>query len=345
MLSLCDLDDELLCCAFRSLSAHEMARVACARAGWGALVTRVAEEQLRLRRTQLPAGQGAWPCWLRSLAALQLLECLVGPMPTRTWRDEFPALRAEESRRSAQLNADDASQYFTDESDYMPGSVFALDSFLQEDYAKDAVQAKVAAGWAAADAVAFEATNESDLAFAPSLRERQDRFAATLHTRCGIASRLAGDAAVPQERLFGMIDGVDGLAHGDAAWAVGRMLECGVGGSFTTSCEISCVQGTQFRDEAGCSFFDHDTQSWQFWDSAIVAVRSSPPDSSGFHAPIFDPVTIQRRTRAYAVQNPVSWWVPALSRITIEEVHAPGEWQVRGLRVRQRLFVVSISFG
>ena len=53
----------------------------------------------------------------------------------------------------------------------------------------------------------------------------------------------------------------------------------------------------------------------------------------------------QRRTRAHRAQNPNEWWAPPLTRVTTEAVHEPGEWQVRGLHVQQRLFVVSISFG
>ena len=37
--------------------------------------------------------------------------------------------------------------------------------------------------------------------------------------------------------------------------------------------------------------------------------------------------------------------LPPCATVTLLAVHEPGEWEVGGIRVRQRLFVVSVSFG
>lgn len=341
-----DLDDELLCYTFHLLDAHDMARVVCARSGWGVLVIRVAEELLRQRR-QLRPGHGECPCWLRSLATLQMLEGAVGPMPTtRTWRDEYPSLRADVGRRNNELHGD-VEWLFTEEEDYVPGAIAAIDSFLEE--RNDAILAKVDSGWTIAEAEAREGINCADLALTPSLRERDGRYAATLHTSVALASELArrgGDPAAPH-MLYCAMDGTDGLVEGDAAWAAEELLARGIGGSFTSMCAVECMSDEIFRTAAGIHFYDGELAAWQVWDSAVLAIRCSPPNAEGYHTPIFNPIASdrQRRTRAHRAQNPNEWWAPPLTRVTTEAVHEPGEWQVRGLHVQQRVFVVSISFG
>ena len=65
-------------------------------------------------------------------------------------------------------------------------------------------------------------------------------------------------------------------------------------------------------------------------DSDVVCFRSAPADADGYHSLI--------RTRG------ASYQMPPLATVTLESVQQPGEWEVEGGKVQQRLFTVSVSF-
>ena len=75
-------------------------------------------------------------------------------------------------------------------------------------------------------------------------------------------------------------------------------------------------------------------------DSDLLAIRSAPADVVGYHAPF--------RWREYDEDGTCDcefWVLPEYATLTLEEVHEPGEWLVRGLAVQRRLFVASMSYG
>ena len=65
-------------------------------------------------------------------------------------------------------------------------------------------------------------------------------------------------------------------------------------------------------------------------NSDVVCFRSAPADADGYHSLIQD--------------TEDSYELPPLATVTLERVQQPGEWEVCGQRVRQRLFTVSVSF-
>ena len=61
-----------------------------------------------------------------------------------------------------------------------------------------------------------------------------------------------------------------------------------------------------------------------------MCFRSAPADADGYHS------LIQTRADRYEI--------PPLATVTLEKVQQPGEWEVCGHKVQQRLFTVSVSY-
>ena len=62
----------------------------------------------------------------------------------------------------------------------------------------------------------------------------------------------------------------------------------------------------------------------------MVCFRSAAADADGLHSLV--------RTSGG------SYVLPPLATVTLESVQEAGEWEVRGLRVQRRLFVVHVTY-
>ena len=71
-------------------------------------------------------------------------------------------------------------------------------------------------------------------------------------------------------------------------------------------------------------------ETFELIESDVVCFRSAPADADGYHS------LIQTDWTQYAL--------PPLATVTLERVQQPGEWEVCGQRVRQRLFTVSVTY-
>ena len=59
--------------------------------------------------------------------------------------------------------------------------------------------------------------------------------------------------------------------------------------------------------------------------------RSAPADADGFHT--------------FIPWNRMGdHYLPPMATVTLEKIDEPGEWEVRGLRVKRRLYTVSASY-
>ena len=70
--------------------------------------------------------------------------------------------------------------------------------------------------------------------------------------------------------------------------------------------------------------------SYELQDSDVVCFRSAAANADGYHSLI--------RT------TDTRYEMPPLATVTLESVQQPGEWEVCGHKVMQRLFTVSVSY-
>ena len=78
-----------------------------------------------------------------------------------------------------------------------------------------------------------------------------------------------------------------------------------------------------------CSLKDA-TETFELQESDVVCFRSAAADADGLHS------LVQVGGGAYAL--------PPRATVTLESVQEAGEWEVRGLRVQRRLFVVRVTY-
>ena len=90
-----------------------------------------------------------------------------------------------------------------------------------------------------------------------------------------------------------------------------------------------------FRDKSDLSAFAVGVNTggkitFELQDSDVVCLRSAAADADGYHS------LIQTAGAGYEM--------PPLATVTLEKVQQPGEWEVRGLKVQQRLFTVRVAY-
>ena len=84
-----------------------------------------------------------------------------------------------------------------------------------------------------------------------------------------------------------------------------------------------------FPDESGIRL--GTTKGYTLIDSDIVCFRSAPADADGLHTLI-------------PWDGRGTFKLPPMATVTLEKIDEPGEWEVRGLRVKRRLYTVSVSY-
>ena len=360
-LSIGELPSELIFCTLHHLDAAELREAAAVCAAWRECVDAVAAERLRHLR---PHYGDECPCWLRSLAALEMLLRLVGPAPTdRTWRAEYRKLHLtaaqldHEKWRHLDAAAPAWSPEWTDgfEDDGPEG----LHQFL----AIDDWQPAIKYGWSEEDArmLSHLGGEEEGQVLTNSLLRGEADYAATLHAslraHVDAARRDASAGRVVGPRYI-TLTGFLGVASTEPAWRLLPGLAIG---------EQMLVAGqTSFREPLAC-FFPEDggarghcqgmcreklqandeewTDTWYAYElqhSDILEVVSAPPDRSGYHALVHDFFEDEEDVER---GDQHGWTMPVLSSVTLLRVREPGEWSVRGLSVQRRCYTVSFSFG
>ena len=307
--------------------AAMLPRASCVCVLWHGLTAGAAEERLRRRRPWL-ATEARCPCWVRSLATLEMqLEGSVGASPSgRTWEDENVALREEA-----------CVQWWT--------------ITLAEVVAHSWVRTKIAAGWDAQHARALAGLHGLHAPLGAASRERSGRFAASARASldASFATAVRPERGPSPAALYANLEGEDGLAAVEPAWLPNRLAALGVGGTFVTSAAIDAKAPLRclFRDDCGWyaytarDAFEGD-DAFELQDSDLVCFASAPDGARGYRALLLEP-----RTDA---EDDV-YLLPPYARVTLERIEAAGEWAVQladapeRRRPRRRLFTVSVDFG
>ena len=315
---------------------------------WLTVVDEVAERRLRARRPGLPPGSTAWPCWLRSVATIEQIEAAVGPKPDRSWRDEYVALQQAADRA---FNKEPFPEM------YEPGGDRSLSAELE--FGAGDIAAAIQAGYSTDDAEAMCATQGASAStiLAQKWNAHSTEFAATTHRlrevylEAAIRAWSGGKTQPPLYVHLGKgaptdnIGEHDGLIEFDPAWEgitssdIGDRIEiAGCVGA------LEAIEGVLV--EAGFRTSSADTMDspeiWHVEDSDVVCfLPSRPPDRGGYHALVHEP---SDPTSMFATDASM-WGIQGPLTVTLEAISEPGEWQVRGLSVRRRLYSVSVSHG
>lgn len=355
-LTLTSLPAEIHIDILRWCAAADLRRAACVCSEWKQAVLNTAEARLRSVRPEYPPGSDASPCWLRSLAAVELLTTRIGPLPTsRNWRSEYVPLQVAAAKlRLGERWADEMAADFEPD-----GPLSFTNQILHEPQRQQLVEA----GWSGddADLLTHLAGEEENVVLMQSFVLRSSVFAASMHS----ALRAYTDAArrnahcdeVPSPKYY-FLRGEGGLVSIDPAWELLDSLHVGdelfVAGGAWARAPLPWF----FPDESGmckevlCStdpnWADLDATYYQYepMDSDIVCFLSGPPDMTGYHALIQD--SIGDETDPNADQD--GWSAPMLSTFKLVSIREAGKWHLdtgrnQRLFVRRRLFTVSVSYG
>lgn len=198
-----------------------------------------------------------------------------------------------------------------------------------------AVNACVASGvWSREHAEAFfTASSVLTAPLAASIHDRSDRYAATAHVVCealALQAKQRPHYTYTHAPHYTNLTGDLGLAT-DPAWLTLLQPEAEPGLSFTTDgLTRALADEAAFPNDKGLHR-NLSIDGCTLQDSDVVCFQSAPSDAEGHHSLLPVPFCHSR-------------FLPPLATVTLESVQAPGEWEVRGLRVKQRLFTVSVSF-
>lgn len=368
-MSACDLAGCSACCCAWSEAAKGAARDLLSAALGTAL------------GTELPSP----PSWARALHGLSLLTALTGPRPARTWQDEWQALRMDQAWRlaaakgRAQVHEESVVRARSAiDAAFAEGGRLSIGVESSSAYAA-AIGWKRAHGWPSDEAVAATLLSSAAAsALSHALHESRRAYAASQHvlwlanerqawarrqvapltyanltgefglltddpawmalTPSGPSAALDGDeevdelaVAVDSSRLGGVDEAPCLGSDAPARRRILRLQTRGVAmamvandASFPTGAAYCCPVSVGAPD--GSAQIVYEPQN-----SDVVCFRSAPPDRSGCHSLLETDAGVFR--------------LPALATVTLEAVHAPGEWRANGHAVQRRCLVVSVSYG
>lgn len=348
------LPSELLGCIASFVSAKALCRLACTDSLWRAAVDAAAECRVRAY-LQTTLRLRASPCWLRSLAQIERLTAAVGPRPVRGWRSEWHALKMA----AAQLRAEeegrvwDAEWHATEYADDGPQCMarqMELGEFQQLVHAPE-----LHGCWddEAARYISCTGGGEESRVLRAAFRNLEVKYAALQHASLSAYSSaacvIAQQGLAPPPPVYATLTGPpdEGLAQFDDAWL--GLPDLAVGAEFRAAGSARLADARYFPDDLGMYYgdviptgpqMDDYEIEWKLVDSDVVRFVSRPADRHGYHALLQDLVDHGSDGSCDA-----SWSVPHDSLVRLEAISEAGEWTVRGLRVRRRLYTVSISFG
>ena len=308
----------------------------------------------------LRLGQTCLALWaklkdVRAEAEARRIELHIGRRPSnRSWRDEWPdanlevrmqVLRAAYSDVYGQeaIAGMDAVVSPIIHASFSPGGESSVDRKILS-YASS-IQWKIDQGWTRPHAELYQLVDTNlKAAIGASVQQRSQRYAASIYgllDALRAASELTTQVPVMQP-LYYNLSGAYGLISSDKAWMALQEPGACVGMRFVT---YSMAQGLpasaeSFPSEDGycsVSYATHDTDEegvtyhYEPVDSDIVCFRCGPADADGLHSMIND-----HETGTHVV--------PPLTTVTLERIDEPGCWEVRGLRLRRRLYTVRVTY-
>ena len=351
------LDDNCLHIALGFLDKHSLAAASLVSDVFYKAVQTAAELYLRARRPNLPAASVQCICWLRCLAGLRNIENIIGPKPEHNWRRELVELHLKAEALASPTYFDDPAFQDDRRYEYEHG---LLSYNKQLEGGEEAIQYCVdCGGWTREGAIFIDMLGGGDSAITWSIhpdrlskRDKQ-RFAATIHMLFDVIFVAAWQAPTVCELVYASLcnDSQTGLTHVDEVYMPEELLALGVGNSVVVAGgwgSPACADN--FRDEHGIWTYDPTPDSpdgfndadYHALDADIIAFRCRPPDRFGFHAPVRHPRPPMTSAGYPCIDE---YLLPPHTTITLEHVAQPGEWVVRGLRVKRRLFTVSVTFG
>ena len=330
------------------LLSEDLCRLARAHSTWRAAVDFSAERRVRAYlRTTLRLEFS--PCWLHSLSQIERLTAAVGPRPDHGWRQEWQAMKVAAGRLHFAARGLEWEE--EDEAAFDDGGPMCMAREIERSNAQGLLGPELHGCWdeEAALYISCIGGGEESRILHAAFKQRSAAYAALMHASLSAYSSaacvVASQGLVPPP-LYATLAGEDGLLHYDEAW---RGLEdLAVGAEFRSGgCCAALAGANTFPDEQGM-FYGNITLTnpgiddafeldWQLVDSDIVRFVSRPADRCGYHALVQD--------LAGDEDEDPSWGVPHDSVVRLEAISEAGEWTVRGLRVRRRLYTVSISFG
>lgn len=297
------------------------------------------------------AKDAVCPCWLRCCAALRQMEERVGPRPqNRTWREEYVMMNVRDSE------LEDPHGFDVDlEIDFYSSGSGSLKHVL-EDKVRE-INHKLNLGWCR-DHAEMIVVPSPVMAFMESLNDKTPTFAATAYTLLDVmfaSAMLLPHTAVPGV-YASLSDDLDvGISRYSSGWHSDYLEALGIGGSFIAIGGAIGFDPTaeMFPDEEGMYTYDptedmegealvtYDPRFNAVVDADILRIVCRPADALGYHAPIFYP----EPEDLDGFPSRDTYFVPENTTVTLERIDEAGEWEVLGLKVRRRLFTVSVTFG
>ena len=159
------------------------------------------------------------------------------------------------------------------------------------------------------------------------------QFAASTHFICEAVSTIAKGLSVPAPLCYRNLTGKFGLADDFEEWRLllddGRAVP---GHSFLTASIGTAYSKAEHLTTADGIFTIWANGGWMpQTDSPVVSFVSKGQDADGLHTLIAD-----NEFGAYRL--------PPMATITIDAVYPPGEGEAYGVKVKSKLFVVSLSY-
>eukprot|EP00747_Dinoflagellata_sp_TGD_P223280 gnl/TRDRNA2_/TRDRNA2_94882_c0_seq1.p1 gnl/TRDRNA2_/TRDRNA2_94882_c0~~gnl/TRDRNA2_/TRDRNA2_94882_c0_seq1.p1 ORF type:complete len:338 (-),score=53.46 gnl/TRDRNA2_/TRDRNA2_94882_c0_seq1:44-1057(-) len=245
----------------------------------------------------------------------------------RTWRDEWRAVRTEELRLQGQEFMAKADHF----EDNGPGSIKQMTKYLQK-----YIQWQVDAGWDREQAEAYTLLAScARAALGRALREHDPAYSACQHLVIEAINQRAKRLSVSAPDAYRNMSGMFGLVTEDPVWrTLADSSPSIVGTTFVTSAIVAGYTGlAQFPNEGGfhVGVSRGGNVHYEMQESDIVRFRSALGDKNGYHS------LIQAAEGTYDL--------PPMCVVRLEEVKEAGEWEAYGLKIKRRLFVVSVTYG
>eukprot|EP00747_Dinoflagellata_sp_TGD_P218909 gnl/TRDRNA2_/TRDRNA2_91094_c0_seq1.p1 gnl/TRDRNA2_/TRDRNA2_91094_c0~~gnl/TRDRNA2_/TRDRNA2_91094_c0_seq1.p1 ORF type:complete len:331 (+),score=55.08 gnl/TRDRNA2_/TRDRNA2_91094_c0_seq1:62-1054(+) len=244
---------------------------------------------------------------------------------SRTWKDEWPALRAEEIRLRGQERS-------FRRGDFDPGGKAHIDVVLE--HFSVFVSWQLRNGWDKAQAEAYTVLASCGrAALARALREGSPCYAASQHIvfsalrdRALLLSQAAPDC-------YRNLTGSFSLSAEDPGWALLYHPDARAGLCFRTSSVTTAYEGRSYfpNDRGFCmSVSKAGKVLREMQDSDVVRFCSSASEGC--------------MLRSLVETAEGTYDLPPLGMVALESVLEPGEWDAYGIQVKRRLFTVRVSF-
>ena len=169
---------------------------------------------------------------------------------------------------------------------------------------------------------------------AAAVRERSKRYEASMHVLCEALAQRAKQMTQAAPLVYMNLTGTFGLATEDPAWQALLQPGASAGVSFVTD-GIVMASTTNREDLSRRQGLlrgrEHERQAY---------VRAA-----GLGHCVLPQRALRRRRLPLARSDRrAGYHLPPCATVTLEKVEQPGEWEVRGLKVQQRLLTVRVTW-